>query len=395
MRGHMRRRGEAWELRAYVGVDPVTGRQTYKTRSFRGGKREAEAELARFVTQVAGGGHGASDTTLADLIQRWLDLVREDLSPSTVRGYERIIRSYVEPSIGRVALNKLKTEQLDGFYAQLRERGSEDGGPLSPATVRQTHAIIRRALNQAQRWGWISANPAALASPPTVRSRPVSPPEPQGVVELIAEAEASVPDLACLLLMAATTGARRGELCALRWSDLDLKTQTVLISRALVEGRGSELVEKDTKTHASRRISLDEGTLAELERHRERCRERARACGVSVGASAFLFSDDPDGARPLVPNDVTKRFIRVRKAVGLDSVRLHDLRHFTATRLLAEGVPVRTVSGRLGHSNAATTLGVYAHFVEESDRDAAATIGSILRKQSPNPRSRGNKARSH
>jgi integrase len=359
----------------------VSGRQTYKTRSFRGGKREAEAELARFVTQVAGGGHGASDTTLIDLIHRWLDLVREDLSPSTVRGYERIIRSYVEPSIGRVALNKLKTEQLDRFYAQLRERGSEEGGPLSPATVRQTHAIIRRALNQAQRWGWISTNPAVLASPPTVRSRPVSPPEPQGVLELVAQAEASDPDLSCFLLMAATTGARRGELCALRWSDVDLKAQTLLISRALVEGRGSELLEKDTKSHASRRISLDGGTSAELERHQERCQERARACAVSLSDTAFVFSDDPGGARPLVPNEVTKRFIRVRKAVGLDFVRLHDLRHFTATRLLAEGVPVRTVSGRLGHSNAATTLGVYAHFVAESDRDAAKTIGSVLKRR--------------
>jgi integrase len=181
--------------------------------------------------------------------------------------------------------------------------------------------------------------------------------------------------------MAATTGARRGELCALRWSDVDLKAQTLLISRALVEGRGSELLEKDTKSHASRRISLDGGTSAELERHQERCQERARACAVSLSDTAFVFSDDPGGARPLVPNEVTKRFIRVRKAVGLDFVRLHDLRHFTATRLLAEGVPVRTVSGRLGHSNAATTLGVYAHFVAESDRDAAKTIGSVLKRR--------------
>ena len=79
-----------------------------------------------------------------------------------------------------------------------------------------------------------------------------------------------------------------------------------------------------------------------------------------------------------MPNEVTKQFIRIRRSIGLNSVRLHDLRHFTATRLLSEGVPVRTVSGRLGHANAATTLGVYAHFVEESDRDAAEKIGSIL-----------------
>jgi integrase len=166
-----RRRGNSWELRAYVGLDPTTNRQKYLTRTFRGGKRQADEALAKFVTEVSGGGHGASDTTLNDLIAQWLDLARIDLSPSTVRGYERIIRSYITSSIGRVSLSKLRSEQLDRFYAQLRDRGGEGGRPLSSATVRQTHAIIRRSLNQALRWGWIVANPASLATPPSVKAR--------------------------------------------------------------------------------------------------------------------------------------------------------------------------------------------------------------------------------
>ncbi len=378
MRGHLRERGDAWELRAYVGRDPVTGREKYKTRTFRGGKRAAEAELARFVTEVAGGGHGAGDTTLTELIQRWLDLVREDLSPSTVRGYERIIRCYIDPAVGKVPLNKLRTDQLDGFYGQLRESGGEGGTPLSPATIRQTHAVIRRALHQAHRWGWIATNPATLASPPRVHTRPVSPPNPTQVLELIDQAKKLDPEMACFLLLAATTGARRGELCALKWESVDIGHGTMLIERSLVEGRGAELIEKDTKAHSARRVALDDGSVEELEGHRTAYEERAAECGTHLRKSAYVFSVDPDGRRPWVPNEVTKRFIRIRKSVGLGGVRLHDLRHFTATRLLAEGVPVRTVSGRLGHANAATTLGVYAHFVAESDRDAAATIGSVL-----------------
>ena len=346
-------------------------------------KAAAEAELARFVTEVSGGGHGAGDTTLAELIQRWLELVQEDLSPSTVRGYQRIIRCYIDPSVGKLHLNKLRTDQLDRFYAHLRDSGGADGSPLSPATIRQTHAVIRRALNQAHRWGWIATNPAASASPPRVRTRPVSPPDPSQVLRLIDEAEKLDPDMACFLLLAATTGARRGELCALRWTDIDLVQGTAVIARSLVEGQGSELVEKDTKTHASRRVALDEASIAELQRHHEQSGRRAAACGSALRKSAHVFSLDPDGRRPWVPNEVTKRFIRIRKAVNLESVRLHDLRHFTATRLLAEGVPVRTVSGRLGHANAATTLGVYAHFLAESDRDAAATIGSVLDRRVP------------
>jgi integrase len=388
MKGHVRRRGNSWELRAYVGADPTTGRAKYLTRTFRGGKREADEALARFVTEVSGGGHAAKDTTLSELIRRWLDLVREDLSPSTVRGYERIIRCYIEPDIGRVSLAKLRTDQLDHFYSKLRDEGGQNGGPLSPATVRQAHAVIRRALNQAMRWGWIAANPASLARPPRVRTQTLNPPEPAEVLRLIAEAERADPDLACFLLLAATTGARRGELCALRWSDLDEETGALTIARSIVETQGSTLIEKDTKTHSSRRIALDSGSTAALTAQRSRCQRRAGTCGVRLAESAHIFSVDPAGERPLVPNEVTKRFIRIRRSVGLDSVRLHDLRHFTATRLLSEGVPVRTVSGRLGHANAATTLGVYAHFVEESDRDAAELIGSIL---TPNAEKRSRK----
>jgi integrase len=359
-------------------VDPTTDRAKYLTRTFRGGKREADEALARFVTEVSGGGHAAKDTTLSELIRRWLDLVRDDLSPSTVRGYERTIRCYIDPDIGRISLAKLRTDQLDRFYSKLRDEGGQDGGPLSPATVRQTHAVIRRALNQAIRWGWIASNPASLARPPRVRTPALNPPEPDGVLRLIAEAELRDPDLGCFLLLAATTGARRGELCAIRWSDLNPKTGALTISRSIVETQGAHLIEKDTKTHSSRRIALDSGSIAALEHQRDRCQQRAKSCGARLAESAHVFSADPDGGRPWVPNEVTKQFIRIRRSIGLDLVRLHDLRHFTATRLLSEGVPVRTVSGRLGHANAATTLGVYAHFVEESDRDAAEKIGSIL-----------------
>ena len=101
MRGHMRLRGDAWELRPYVGRDPVTGREKYKTLTFRGGKHAAEAELARFVTEVSGGGHGAGDTTLAELIQRWLELVRDDLSPSTVRGMSESFAAISIQPLGR------------------------------------------------------------------------------------------------------------------------------------------------------------------------------------------------------------------------------------------------------------------------------------------------------
>jgi integrase len=378
MRGHLRQRGDAWELRAYAGVDPVTKRQKYVTRTFRGGKRQADEALARLVTEVSGGGHAAQDATVGDLGRQWLDLAKPELSPTTARGYEWIVKTYIFPTLESVPLARLKPAQLDRFYAKLRESGGQDGKPLSAATVRQTHAILRRALQQGVRWGWIATNPAAMASLPRVRAQHLDPPGPEQVVQLIEAATKLDPDFGCYLLVAATTGARRGELCGLQWHDFDLQDRIVTISRSVVEAAHSQLVAKDTKTHSARRIALDETTALRLLEHRERCEQRASACDTGLPRQAYVFSPDPNGSRPWAPNDVTKDFIRLRNRIGLPGVRLHDLRHFAATRLLAAGVSVRTVSGRLGHANAATTLGVYAHFVEESDREAAEKLGGLL-----------------
>ena len=379
MSGHLRKRGEVWELRAYAGIDPLSKRHRYQTRTFRGGKREAEKALALFVIEVSGRGRASQDTTLSDLIRDWLKLAKQELSPTTARGYDWIVKTYITPTLGDVPLARLRAAQLDRFYAHLREKGGRDGKPLSSATVHQVHAIIHRALQQGIRWGWINTNPAALASPPRVRPPQLSPPDPNAVIKLLETAAAQDPDLGCFLHVAATTGARRGEMCGLRWRDVDLETGTMTISRSVVEAAHSVIVEKDTKTHSSRRIALDPDSVHALRTQRERMVSRITACGETFCENSHIFSRDADGARPWAPNDVTKAFIRVRKQAGLNDVRLHDLRHFAATRLLAAGVPVRTVSGRLGHANAATTLGVYAHFVEESDRDAAAKLGALLK----------------
>jgi len=383
MRGHLRKRGDAWELRAYAGRDPVSDRKVYRSRTFRGGKRETEAALAKFVQEVEGGGHASADATVGALVGEWFELAQADLSPSTVRGYERSIRRYIQPALGEVPLQRLQVAQLDRHYAQLRQCGGHDGGPLATATVRQVHAILRRALQQGVKWGWIESNPAVLASPPRVRNRQIEAPDPDAVVRLIKEARTESADFAAFLQLAATTGARRGELCGLHWDAVDFERRSVTIARSVVDGARGALIEKDTKTHSVRRIALDQTSIRVLREHRQRSIDRATAFGARLPDTAYVFSRAPDSSTAWPPNDVTHEFIRLRDRLGLDTVRLHDLRHFAATRLLGAGIPVRTVSGRLGHSSASTTLGVYAHFLAESDREAADTLEELLRRSGP------------
>jgi integrase len=250
---------------------------------------------------------------------------------------------------------------------------------MAPATVRQVHAILRRALDQAARWGWIFANPAALASPPRPGPADIRPPTPGEVSRLLEAAYEADPDLAVLLWLAATTGARRGELCALRWSSVELEAAELVIVRNLIQ-RDRQLIEKDTKTHAARRIALFDDSVALLAEHRVRCAQRSEACGVALPGDAYVFSFDPAGRQPMHPDSVTHRFSRLTRQLGLRT-RLHDLRHYAATQLIAGGVDLRTVSGRIGHAGGgATTLRVYAHFQAAADRRAAELLEQTLRR---------------
>ena len=165
---------------------------------------------------------------------------------------------------------------------------------------------------------------------------------------------------------------------ALRWDDVDQRNGILRISRAVVGVRQDSLTEKATKTHASRNVSLDAATLTLLAEHRRALAERAAVFGTSLEGLSFVFSDAPDAGIPWRPNRVTLAFVRLCRQLGINGVRLHDLRHFAATQMLAAGIPVKTVSGRLGHAKAATTLNVYAHVLESSDASAAQVLASLL-----------------
>ncbi|MGB3412608.1 MAG: site-specific integrase [Microthrixaceae bacterium] len=374
MRGGLRElKPGVWEVRAEAGRDPVSGRRRQVSRTVRGTKREAQKKLNALVADLDQGNQVGSDATFADVAERWLNLSGADLSPTTLRRYSQLLRSHILPAIGTQSAHKVRTSDLDDLYQGLIATKG-----LAPATVRQVHSVIRRAMSQAVRWGWITTNPAANTTPPRVTKPTIKPPDVEKVIELLQLAHEVYPEFGRFLHLAVTTGARRGELCALKWERIDFDNATLTISRAMVEVQGG-LVEKDTKTHSIRRIALDEQTLVVLTEHRAQAERLAAEAGCTVTGDSYVFTLDPAGAVPFTPDHATKTFQRLRQKVGLDNTRLHDLRHFAATSLLAAGVPVRTVSGRLGHANAATTLGVYAHFVEASDKIAADALGRILR----------------
>ncbi|MGH9188978.1 MAG: tyrosine-type recombinase/integrase [Acidimicrobiales bacterium] len=377
MQGFMRQRGDAWELRAYLGHDAVTGRKRWAYKTVRGGKREAQRALAAMVAEADRGGSSHTNATVGELLEGWFEHAEADFSPKTAMETRGVLDRNLLPFVGGVALSKLGAADLDRFYRRLRDKGGRAGRPLSPATIRRAHGILHRALGQGVRWGWLSQNPASSASPPRVPIPDIRPPSPADLARLFALATETDVDLADFILIAAGTGARRSELIALRWPDVDLERGTINFRRGIVMSRDG-LVEKDTKTHAARRVSLDQSCCEALKEHRARAVERAALGELELSPSAFVFSWEIDGSQPWYPDSVSRAFTRLCRRADIPSVRLHDLRHYVATRLLAAGVDVRTVAGRLGHRNAATTLNVYSHFLAETDQEAANVLGRIF-----------------
>jgi len=369
---------DAWELRVGAGRDPAgapgpDGKARYRqvSRIVRGGKRTATVALCDLVAEIDAGQHRrteGTEGTVAHLLEQWLAHAEHDLSPSTVRSYRSKIRAYIVPAIGARRLDTLTPGDLDAMYAALRARG------LAPATVRQVHATIRRALTVAVRWRWVTTNVAEDAQAPRVRTHEAIPPTLAEYHRVLAEAATSRAGqpLATFFLLAAHTGARRGELCGLRWGDIDLDGASLGISRSIVEQDGGTVAVKDTKSGNRRRISIDPATVTALAGHRA----AAERLAGGTPLAGYVFTDDPDGATPWNPGRLTQAWDRCRKRVGV-AARLHDLRYLHASQLLAAGVPVRTVAGRLGH-DPTMTLRVYGHITTDSDRAAADIIGQVL-----------------
>ncbi len=372
MRGHMRKRGKAWEIVAYAGVD-AEGRRKYLRRSVRGTKREAERELARLVVEA----DEHEGETVGELLERWFEIAESSWTPWAVVQHRSVIDCYLKPRIGDVAVRSLGVHDVDLLYAELRASGGRRGKSLSPATVRRIHAVLRRALQQGLKWGWLTTNPAALATLPKETAPEIVPPSPSDMARLLALAETEDPDLHCYLRLAASTGARRSQMCGLQWRDVDLDGRSILFARGVVDGPNG-VVLKGTKNGRAYRVAIDESVTDLLRSHADRSQVRANQAGISIAGRSFVFSFEPDGAKPWRPDGVTNRFGRLRRAAGLEHVRLHDLRHYVATTLLAAGVPISTVAGRLGHARASTTLNVYSHFIAATDHKAADLLGRLL-----------------
>jgi integrase len=385
-----------WQLRAFGGADPVNGRPRQLSKTFIGNAAAAERALRTFVADAEAGKIDMSRSTVGALLDKWLVQIEPTRRPKTVHEYRRWIDSRIRPALGDVRLNRLGPDRLDGQYRAWLADG------LSESSVHHLHAILSAALNQGVKWGWIETSPAKRTSPPPLRSKIPTIPTPEQLNQLYVEANRSDATLATAIALAALTGARRGELCALRCSDVDLEAGRVRIARSLTIVK-KQLHEGPTKTHQTRDVALDATGVGILETRQAYMLALSEAAASPLVADPYVLSDAAHGGQPVDPDKITAHFTALCAKLeprasrptrssnkGPSSVRkwpfrFHDLRHFSVTTLIAAGVDIRTVAERHGHAQPTMTLNRYAHALPERDRVAAGILGEAFGSTAAGP----------
>jgi integrase len=367
MAGSIRHLGDdRYQLRVYAGIDPVTGRKRYTGRVHRGTAKTAAKALAALVTDIERGtDHPGTRHTVADLCARYVRSRSTDWSPNTRRDHPATIDRWIVPRLGDMDVTKVRVRDVEQLIDAIAAE--------HPATARKVLAILRSAFEDALRWELVTRNPARSARPPRkAKPRTTAPP-----LDLVRAAiDDTTPAMATIIRLAVVTGCRRGELLGLQWGDVDLDAGSVAVSRAVVGAQGT-LTVKGTKTGRVKVLALDGHTVAAVKAWRRQCVEDALAFGVKVQPDHYLFAQRPDGRQPWWPETLTHKWRRLADAHGLTGVRFHDLRHATATTMIAAGVDPKTAADRLGH-DPSVMLGIYTHAVPARDQAAADIMGAAL-----------------
>lgn len=370
--GHIEKRderGQKWRVVINAGKD-AEGRYIRHTTNVNGSKRDAQKVLTEKLAKAQAGVYvGPSALTVAAWLRQWLDgSARMRVSPKSHQEYCGWIEGRIIPSLGHHKLDALTATAIQSAWFELLTQGRRDGRPgdgLSPKSVHNCHAILRAALGAAVRHGLIARNPCDIADLPRLRKPDLHVLDAAQIMTLLEAARGTT--LFVPILLAATTGMRRGEVLALQWSDVDLDAGVLAVARSLEQTK-SGLRIKEPKNGKPRKVRMPSLLLAELRRHRE-----------ETGCVTGFVVCNRDGS-PRSPTAVTQQFGRFVRTLDLPPVRFHDLRHSAASLLLRLGVELPVVSEVLGHSAVSTTANVYSHVLQAGREEAASRLDNALRK---------------
>lgn len=357
-----------WLVRVFQGRN-ADGKRSYVSELVHGGKKDAERRLRVLLSKKSEGTLGiVTEGSMSDYLDAWLAGIRTSVRARTHHDYTRVVTDYIKPHVGAMPIQGFGILEVLGMIADLEQRG------LSPRTVRMAHEVLRNALENAVP-EVLPSNPArsrkvTKALPSKVRKEPETIPAAK-VADFLDVAAAD--RLGALWTLQILSGLRPSEALALRWSDVT--KDTVSVTRVLVDKGGNGLHFAPPKSRTSRRAVVVPQIVVEALRVHRKQQAEERLSAPSWEDGNLIFCDE--AGRPLRQDPVRYRFRQVLKAAGLTGVTLYGLRHTCATLLLEEGVPLKVVSERLGHSTIALTADVYSHVSRSMQEHAADVLGKV------------------
>jgi integrase len=368
------------------------GRTRFRQGGFRTARQAVTARDQVLASAVAG--ISPRQITVEQWLRRWLQSLPGRVRRSTAAGYGIHVHRYLIPYLGRYPLTGLQPAHVEAMFTAIGAQPTRSGTPISAATMHRVRATLRRALNMAIREQLLVVNPARLVLLPHPRRNR---PQPWSASRVAARCQDGqrptvsvwTPDqlarflvfahddpLYALCWLAALRGLRRGELCALRWTDLDLAEGTLTVNHNVAHDHGRPYLDEPKTAAGQRTIALDRTTITMLRLHYRRQRLIFHDLDKRWRPDGLVFTRT-DG-RPIRPDWLTHRFTALVTASGLPPVRLHDLRHGAATLALAAHVELKTVQDMLGHTSYAFTADTYATVLPEQARQAAESTARLV-----------------
>jgi integrase len=333
-------------------------------------KRQAEKLRTELLSQVDSGTYRKpTKETVGDFMLKWLTSHKPNITARSLDRYTGIVNYHIIPSIGNILLTHLTPERIQGLYIAKLDTG------LSPRTIKYIHTVLHKALSTAIKWHKIGTNPCDSVDLPKAQHTEMQIWSESEIPKFL-DASRNTPYY-YLFYTALFTGARRGELLALRWQDCDLFNGQLSISRSVQHVKGKYIFSQPKSEKSRRTIALPPSTTIRLKQLRESTEHLRSRLGQTVRDSDLVFTHTFDG-KPLRPNTVSRAWEIIAKKAGLKVIRFHDARHTHASLLLRQGVPLKVVSERLGHSSISITADIYSHVTPGMQESAAKLFDDAI-----------------
>ena len=392
MAGSIEKRGKnSYRLTVSEGFD-LNGKPMIHRKTVHGTKKDAEVELAKFVTEVQNGlvidGKSLKFSEFTEIWKR--DYGSKELAPSTYKRYCRMLETRLLPYFGHFYINKIKPTDIMKFYDLLEKdtqlvrkkgnNGSKTKKPLSGKTILEHHRLLRAMLHKAVYWQLIVANPAERVQPPKARKpkrRSYDDEQTKVLLENLEQLSSEDTKYKVAIILTVFTGVRLGELMGLEWQDVDFKNRIISINRSSQYLADMGVFTKVPKTESSiRDIAIPEFIISLLEEYKLWYEEQKLIYGELWTNSDRLFVQ-ADG-KPMHPSTISKWFVKYVGQIGLPVINFHGLRHTNASLLVAQNIDIAVISARLGHAQISTTLDFYVHPLLSHNRKAGYALENLL-----------------